>query len=338
MLTALAVLGILTVAPGPAPGLAQETAKKSSVVAEVNGQPITEAQLEQASAGELLKVSIQRQRVLEVQLEQMIGARLVALEAEARKTSEADLIQREVTARVVDPTAEEISRFYEANKAQIREPADQVAPRIKQALVTQRRQEIYRNFVDQLKAKYKVKVLLPPLRLTVDAGASPARGPASAPVTIVLYSDFECPYCQTLAGTLAQAKKEYGDKVRLVFRQFPLTQLHPNAQKAAEASLCAADQGRFWEMHDELFKPGERLVPAELSRRANAIGLDTRTFDACLASGRQRERINADIQGGRALGVSSTPTLFVNGRPVMGTIPYSDLSTIVREELGRAAR
>jgi len=336
MMRPLTALLSLVLLAGSLSLAAQEPAKKGRVVAEVKGVPITESQLEKAAAGELMNLALQRQRILENQLEQLIGARLVALEAEARKLTDADLLQSEVFGKIVEPSAQETNAYYEANKGQMKETAETAVPKIRQTLISQRRQKIYKEFIAQLKAKYNVKVLLPPVRMAIDAEGYPARGPATAPVTIVLFSDFECPYCQSVANTLAQAREEYGDKVRLVFRQFPLTQIHPNAMKAAEASLCAADQGKFWEMHDEMFKGGERLVPAELSRRAKAIGLDPAVFDTCLSSGKHQDRIKTEVEAARAVGVSSTPTMFINGRPIRGAIPYADMSKFIQEDLAGA--
>jgi protein-disulfide isomerase len=336
MMRPLTALLSLVLLDGSISLASQEPAKKGRVVAEVKGLPITESQLEKAAAGELMNLALQRQRILENQLEQLIGARLVALEAEARKVTDADLLQSEVLGKVVEPSAQETNAHYEATKGQMKEPADTAVPKIRQTLISQRRQKLYKEFIDQLKAKYDVKVMLPPVRIAVDADGYPARGPAMAPVTIVLFSDFECPYCQGVANTLAQVKKEYGDKVRLVFRQFPLIQIHPNAMKAAEASLCAADQGKFWEMHDEMFKDGERLVPAELSRRAKSIGLDPAAFDTCLSSRKHQDRIKTEIEAARALGVSSTPTMFINGRPIRGAIPFADISRFIQDDLAGA--
>jgi protein-disulfide isomerase len=336
MMRPLPVLLGVALLSGPIVLTAQEAAKTGRVVAEVRGAAITEDQLTKAAAADLMNLALQRQRILEAQLEQVINARVIALEAEARKLTDVELLQREVYGKVVEPSIEDINAYYEASKDLMKEAADKAVPRIRQAIINQRRQAAYKQFIDQLRSKFNVKVLLQPVRLDVDAAGYPTRGPAAAPVTIVLFSDFECPYCRNLANALAQATREYGDKVRLVFRQFPLAQIHPNAMKAAEASLCANDQGKFWEMHDELFIGGERLVPAELSRRAKTIGLDLAIFDSCMASGKHSGRIKTEIEAARTLGVSSTPTMFVNGRPVLGAIQYPELSKMIQAELAPA--
>jgi protein-disulfide isomerase len=331
-------LAVLATIPGLAWSQAQGPVKPGRVVAEVKGIPITEDQLEKAAAGELLNLALQRERILAAQLELVITARVIALEAEARKLTEMELMQQEVYSKVAEPSTDEVAAYYDASRDMMKETAEKAVPKIRQALITQRRQKLYRDFVDRLRSKYGVKVLLAPLRVDVDGEGRPARGPIEAPVTIVEFSDFECPYCLALSNTLAQIMKDFSGKVRLVFMQYPLTQIHPNAMRAAEASFCAADQGRFWEMHDELFKGGERLTAAELSKRAKAAGLDVALFEACLASGKQAGRIKADIDAATSKGVSSTPMLFINGRPVRGAQPYGDLARIIQEELARAGQ
>ena len=331
-----ALLGVALLS-GSVLATAQEPTNTGRVLAEVKGVAITEEQIAKAAAGDLMNIALQRQRILETQLERVINARVIELEAESRKLTDVELLQREVYGKVVEPSLDDVTAYYEASKDLMKEAADKAVPRIRQTLISQRRQKAYKQFVDELRAKYNVKVLLQPVRLDVDAQGYPSRGPATAPVTIVLFSDFECPYCRTMATTLEQATREYGAKVRLVFRQFPLAQIHPNAVKAAEASLCANDQGRFWEMHDVMFIGGERLVPTELSLRAKTIGLDMAAFETCMASGKHAGRIKNEIDAGRALGVSSTPTMFVNGRPIRGAIQYPELSKMIQEELSAKA-
>ena len=227
------------------------------MVAEGKGVAITQDQLEQAAAGDLLNLALQRQWLLETQLEQLVSARVIALEAAERKLSEADLLAaRRLRDATPEPTSEEVSAYYEASRDMMKETQDRAVPRIRRALITQKRQKAYREYVDRLKTKYGVTVSLPPVRVTLKSAGQPAKGPADAPITLVEVSDFECPFCQTATATVSRVVQEFAGKVRVVFVRFPLVQIHPNAMKAAEASICAEAQGKFWEMHDELFKPG----------------------------------------------------------------------------------
>jgi len=305
-------------------------------VARVQGQVITEDELRKAAAGDLTRLQMERQQILEAALDRLITEKVLDLEASSRRITRAELLRQELDSKVSEPTPQETTQIYEANKARIKDPPEKVIPRIRESLINQQKQTLYARLVEGLKAKYEVKSLLEPLRVPVKADGFPSRGPVDAPVTVVLFSDFECPYCASVNVTLNRVLAEYGDKVRLVYRQFPLDEIHPHADKAAEASLCAAEQGKFWEMHDALFRTPIRLELEELKAKAAAIGLDAPRFDSCLSSGKYAERVRADLEAGKAAGVASTPTLFVNGRPVIGAQPYQQIVKVIEEERARA--
>ena len=161
----------------------------------------------------------------------------------------------------------------------------------------------YRDMlVTNMRRNFKVTTFLDPFRTDVATAGYPSRGPANAPVTIVEFADFECPFCGAFYPTLKLVEKNYADRVRLVYRQFPLTNIHPNAQKAAEASLCANEQRRFWEFHDSLFSDQSRLDVPSLKQRAQTLGLNTAAFNTCLDSGRQAEAIQKDKDDARKAG------------------------------------
>src|SRR3990172_10280657 len=145
-------------------------------------------------------------------------------------------------------------------------------------MMEQSRNRHPKMMIDPLKKQYGFKSFLEPLRAEIAAAGFPSKGPASAPVTIVEFSDFECPFCGGLFPTLKQIEKTYSDQVRLVYRQFPLTNIHPYAQKAAEASLCANDQQHFWEVHDSMFGNQRELSIADLKQRAVDLKLDAPAF------------------------------------------------------------
>jgi protein-disulfide isomerase len=154
-------------------------------------------------------------------------------------------------------------------------------------------------------------------------------------VTIVEFSDFECPYCSRVVPSLDQVVAKYEDSVRLVFRQFPLTSIHAQAQKAAEASLCADEQGRFWDMHDAMFAQQKELAVPQLKELAASLELDGEAFAECLDSSKFAAQVAADLRAGQAAGVSGTPAMFINGRFVNGAVPYETLAAIIDEELAR---
>jgi len=176
-----------------------------------------------------------------------------------------------------------------------------------------------------------------PARTAVATEGRPSTGAEDAPVTIVEFSDFQCPYCATMVSTLKEIEKNYKDQVRIVYLQFPLTRIHPNAQKAAEASLCANEQNQFWQMHDALFADQAKLGVDELRRKAEKLSLDMAAFNACLDGGKYASAVRADIAEGIKAGVNGTPAFLVNGRLFSGSRPYDELQKVVEDELQRAA-
>lgn len=168
----------------------------------------------------------------------------------------------------------------------------------------------------------------------VSADDDPAIGPEDAPVLIVEFSDFQCPYCARFATeTLGQILETYGDQVRFVYRDFPLTNIHPHARKAAEAAQCAHEQGHYWEYHDLLLQNQEALDIDSLKGYAQQLGLDTDAFDQCLDSGEYASEVQNDLAQGQDYGVTGTPSFFINGRLLRGARPFSDFQAIIEEEL-----
>jgi protein-disulfide isomerase len=188
------------------------------------------------------------------------------------------------------------------------------------------------GFLAELRARIPSSIALLPPRVAVDVAGSPSRGPADAPVTIVEFSEFQCPFCRRVLPTLRAVEDRYRGRIRLVFRHFPLAR-HKDAPKAAEAAECARDQGRFWEMHDRLFENAERLGVADLKRHARAVGLDGPAFDGCLDSGRHEGRWRRDLADAESYGTSGTPLFFVNGRLVSGAQPFAVFARVIEEEL-----
>ncbi|HEV3457040.1 MAG TPA: thioredoxin domain-containing protein, partial [Thermoanaerobaculia bacterium] len=274
-----------------------------------------------------------RHEITDSQLKKIVQDRLLAAEAASRKVTKDQILAEIKPAEVSDADAE---AFYEKNKAQMPpRPKETLIPQIKTYLQQTGQQEAREKFMQTLEAKYKVDYLFEPLRVDVAAAGFPARGPASAPVTIVEFSDFQCPFCSRVTPTLEQVVSKYGSKVRLVFRQFPLP-MHPNAAKAAEAALCANEQGKFWEMHDAMFKDQAGLAVDGLKTKAAGIaGLNAASFNSCLDSGKETPAVQGDMQAGSKAGVNGTPAMFVNGRFISGAVSTDDLSKVIDDELKR---
>jgi protein-disulfide isomerase len=332
---------VLVAALGALPACAQQKAAAGSgsnqVLAVVDGKPITEADIRQTSADQFKALDREYQQnvhqLLENSLDQAVQDRLLEAEAASRKVTKDQLLAEIKPATVTDA---DVDAFYEQNKAQIPRPKEQVAGQIKTYLEQQGQQKASSEYFKTLKAKYKVDYKLEPIRVDV-AATGPTKGPANAPVTIVEFSDFQCPFCSRLTPTLAEVEKKYGDKIRLVFRQYPLP-FHQNAQKAAEASLCAADQGKFWELHDAMFGNQGELGVDQLKAKAASLGLNADKFNKCLDSGEKAAAIQADVKAGSAAGVSGTPAMFINGRFINGAVPLDNITTVIDDELRRAGQ
>jgi protein-disulfide isomerase len=333
---ALALAGLATPACADAKATPASTpGGPSAPVAEVGGKTITMGELEQALAPQLTEVDRQRRQILEQGLGGVIEQKILEAEAAARGISIEELYKAEIESKVGTITDEEASTWYEANKQRVNRPLDQILPQLKSYLANLKRSSLREELVAALRVKYAPRVLLEPLRAAVAEAGSPAKGPAGAPVTMVEFSDFQCPYCSRVLPSIRQAQQVYGDQVRLVFRQYPLVSIHPNAQKAAEASLCAFDQGKFWELHDAMFANQQELGVDQLKAKAAALGLDAAKFNACLDSGEKAAKIASDTADGSAIGVNGTPALFINGRFLNGAVPFGEIAKIVDDELMR---
>ena len=248
-------------------------------------------------------------------------------------------IEGELARRAKPVTDEEIVSFYNENRGQMQgRTLETVASVIRNFLNGQRTAAARADLISELRKKGPpVRVLFDAPRQKVAVGAGdPTRGPSSAPVTVVEYSDFQCPFCQRVAPTIEQIRAKYGDKVRIVWKDFPLTQIHPEAFGAAMAGNCAREQGKFWEFHDRLFPNQQALQPEFLKRYAADAGLNVDTFGACLDSSKHRQKVQDAIAEGTRLGVSSTPTVFINGRVISGAHPFEVFAQVIDEELARA--
>lgn len=267
-------------------------------------------------------------------IDELVGNRLMDDEAKTRGIDRAALIQQEITAKTKEPTDEDVTAWYQANPARVQgAPLDEVRAPIRSLLMQERTNATRSAFVDALKARTPVVVSLDPPRTEVSAAGRPSRGPSSAKVEIIEFSDFQCPFCQRAFPTVQQVLKAYGDRISLTYRHYPLPN-HPNARPAAEAAACAADQGKFWEYHDRLFSNPTKLADADLRQHAVELGLDSTTFNTCVESRRHKEAVDADIAAGDAAGVTGTPAFFINGRAIEGAQPFDTFKRVIEEELG----
>lgn len=312
----------------------------AETVATVAGKAISRAELESMVEVQLRKMEIERHALLERALEAMIAERLVSHEATERGVDPSEMLEEAVGEVTVEDA--EVDAWYQANSARIRQPKEAIAQQIRDYLREEKARSARQVLVDRLRAEHGVEVALEPLRFAVDSPDAPSKGPADAPVTVVEFSDFQCPACRRVAPIIDRVHAAYPDQVRVVFRHFPLRSIHPQAQLAAEAAVCAEtlQDGAFWSMHDELFARQNALGRDQLVARAESLGLDRAGFVACLDERQAKSVVDTDYREGEQAGVGSTPSLFVNGRPVQlvgGVDPFKALSAVIDDELAQRA-
>ena len=310
------------------------------ILAEVDGIAITAEEVEKPLASQLSKLEEQIYNLKLQRLEALINDRLLAKEAAKRTLTVPALLDAEVTAKVGLITEQEIQKFYQDNKAQIKGEQAEVREQIRAYLQNQRLAAKREEFLISLRAQAKVVVHLkaPPIqRIEVSDQGAPFKGGEKAAVTIVEFSDFHCPFCRQVVSTLAQLESRYGEKIKLVFRDFPIESLHPGAPKAHEAARCANEQGKFWPYHDKLFASPPSSSPEVFKGLAKEIRLDAGTFETCLSSGKYQAAIKEDIAEGNRIGVSGTPAFFINGRQISGAQPLEAFTRVIDDELTRSA-
>lgn len=310
---------------------------ESDKIAEVDGAVITQTELNRSAGKALSKAREQLYRLERQKLDEYIGATLLTREAKNRNLSVSTLLDQEVTRKVSAITDEEIQNFYDSNKGRLQVELSKVRDQIREYLQSQKVEARKNEFLSGLRAKAKVTTYLKPpqvYRSDLAIAGAPMRGNSEkAAVTIVKFEDFQCPYCKTVQPRFAEILKKYGGKVRLVHKDLPLEELHPQARQAAEASRCAGDQGKFWEYHDKLYEHSPKASTEDLKTYAKEIGLNLDNFERCYTSGRYKAAVQKDVVEGAALGLTGTPAFFINGRELVGAQPLEAFTAIIDEEL-----
>ncbi|MDH4083659.1 MAG: thioredoxin domain-containing protein [Nitrospira sp.] len=298
---------------------------KTQVVATVGTRSITLMEVERAVALQLYQVEEQRAKLLNESTQRLIEEELLSAEAARIGVSVPELIERasqsEEIAKLAGLPAPVRLAMQPSQKLTMSLPFQipKDVSRIRQALLVQlhRKTKIHAN-------------LSQPERpvLNVSPDDDPWIGTAQAPITIVEFSDFQCPYCQRSVPILKELLEKYPGKLKLVYRDFPGPN-HQHALSAAEAAQCAVEQSRFWEYHDALFASQTPEIGWKFSALAENLGLRQSPFNACMKEHRYREEVLNDLQDGLKLGVTSTPTFFINGRPLVGARPLADFQAII---------
>jgi protein-disulfide isomerase len=307
--------------------------KPLQVVARVSGADLTLSDLQQFEGGKLLQAEFQYYLNERKALEELIDNRLLADEARKKGIPLEQLLETEVYKNVKDPTEDQLEVYYEGLDTQ--DSFQSVHDDVLQHIRELRRGKARAAYVEQLRKQAEIHIELLPPSAQVDIAKAYARGSASAPVVLVEFADYQCPYCQKVNTQIQQLKKEYGDKLTVVYKDFPLP-MHHGSEKAAEASRCAGEQGKFWEYHDVLFYSKLTELDA-LKEHARVLKLDGDRFDTCLDSGAEAAAVKKDLDEAKSLGLTGTPSFFVNGHFFSGVVDYAALKDIVNQQLNLLA-
>ncbi len=318
--------------PQPAP---QAMAAQHPVV--VDGRPITEDELARAMIGGRARLEDQAAALRQQTIDQLIEQRLLDAEAKRRGLTINALIQAEVDAKVAEPTELELEQFARNNGRSVAADST-LRPVVRRALLRRRASNRRKEWLASLRARAHIEMGAPPtrpvaLRATINTESAPVRGPERAMVTIIEFSDFECPYCRRSQPMLDALLKRYPSQVRHVFRHFPLDDLHPTARRAAKAAWCAQQQGQFWPVHHRLFETPPDQLASIIDTLGTEQGLDPERLRACVKSDAAKRAVQDDVEQGTRVGIAGTPMFFVNGRVLGGSQSIERFIAVIEEEL-----
>ncbi len=291
------------------------TLSAATVLATVAGRNITAGMIDERLRPMVYKLRLNTYLMESQALDQAIYNLLLLAEANRRNVAPEELVRAEISDKTHQPTEVEISKFYTDNQGSIKGGLDSVRSQIVSYLQDQEQQKLESALAEKLRKQANVRVLLAEpetLVQSISVDDDPVRGDANAPVTIVEFTDFQCPSCAAMQPILDEVLKSYGSKVRFVVRDFPLS-AHANARNAAEAANAAKAQGKFFEYTALLFKHQNALDCASLKKYASDLGLNRALFDTSLDSGQYAAEVRHDMNDGEKYGVESTPTIFING-------------------------
>lgn len=338
-LAGLALMGITACSTSAQPARQAATPAPTDVVARYGDETLTLGEVDARALSQptsnfgSMRLADALYEARRTAIDDMINIRLVEREAKAQSVEVGALLEREIGNKVASPTELDVAAWYKANPQRVNNATiEQVREPIRNLLTQERSQEARRAYLDSLRTKLTISVSLDPPRVQVDAAGRPTRGPKNAPIEIIEFSDFQCPFCLSAFPTVQKVLQTYGDKIRFTYRHYPL-QNHPNARPAAEASACAAEQDKFWEFHDRLFIDQSKLNPGELRQHAAAVGLNVINFNDCLESKKFARLVDEDVDAANKVGVNGTPAFFINGRILSGAQPFDAFKRVIDEEL-----
>ena len=305
---------------------------KEGVVAKVGDKEITQAELDEASKQDLMPLAAQIYQMKKQRLDQMVQEALYQEEAKSLKKS-VDDIKKSVATSDTTMSDDALEVFYDSNKARFgNKTLEQAKDEIRQLLIKQKADKVKNQFLDELKKKHAVEVYLEEPKIEIDTAGHPSRGAQDAKVTIVEFSDFQCPFCKKFTTTIDQIVKDYSKDVRHVYRNLPLP-FHNQARGAAKAAACADRQGKFWQYREVLFQNNTAMDEPNLRKFAEQVGLDMVKYDDCFKDPSIDKFLDSDLDYANKVGARGTPTSFVNGVVFSGARPYEELKQIVEQKI-----
>ena len=312
-------------------------APKTGIVAKINGEEVTEDQLIGDAQLEIMQLKKQEYDLKMGQLNKLLVERIIGAKAKAAgAASTEEFINKNIVKGEIKITDVEYKKFVKEKNIPESNINDQVKERINTYMKEQKREELVQAYVakETKNAPIEVYFKKPKSNIQVEVGESPVTGGENAKVTIVEFSDFQCPFCGRAAKTVNEVKKKYGNKIKLTFKHFPLP-MHRDAGPASEASMCVYEQGKdkFWKFHDIAFSNQEKLGAEDLVKHAKAAGADEKKFKECFDAKKYADFVKKDQAYGEKLGVRSTPTFFINGQLLSGALPVEAFSEVIDEEL-----
>ena len=311
----------------------QSDSSKGKPVATIGGQPVYEQDLLARVQNDLLKLRNEEYQIKYRGLQNLILQRLLEAEAKKRNLTVEQFVAQEVDSKAAEPTDAEIQAQYKQQQDQrkFEDIKEEYRRSLKQSRVRLARQTYFRQLWDAA----GVTILLEPPRVQVAHDSARVRGNPNAPVMIVEFSDFQCTYCRRVQPTLLALLAKYPNQIAISYRDFPLRDIHAQAQLAAEAARCAGEEGKFWEYHDRLFALPPAFEKPVLQSVAQAVGLDAKRFATCLDSGKFRAAVEEDMRDGNLAGVGGTPAFFINGLFLDGAQPQAEFEKIIDAELAK---
>ena len=308
--------------------------RQDSTIAEVDGHRITVSDLERQRPAALFQAQNAYYEAERKAVDEFVDEYLLTQAAQKEGVTVAQLLERHVIHQLpADPPEEALKVYYEGIDTD--QPYAAVRDKILDHVRQRRLAKAKSAYMLSLREQAKVAIHMAPPRAQLALNDTPVRGRLDAPVVLVEYADYECPYCQKIQPALDKLEKEYAGRIAFAYKDMPLP-MHHNAQKAAEATHCAAAQGKFWEYHDALAAT-KQLDVASLKEQARELKLDGDSFDRCLDNGEQSGTVAHEVAEAQLLGLQGTPSLFVNGRFYSGVLSYEQLRAIVEQELASSS-